>query len=129
MAEKKMTQVEALENAIAVLLEVGSTDEAEDTIAVLRHMVEKRKAPRKPKVNEEAVAFRAELVDILANADEPMTNAEIVDACPRTFDEDGNEVKVKSQRVANNLRVLIKDGKVVRHRSDTPSGKDTFSLA
>lgn len=111
MAEKKMTQVEALEIAVAVLPE----GEAKD---VLTAMVEKRKAPRKPRTNKEAEAFRATLVEFLQNAEGPLTNAELAEA-----------LEVKPQKVANNLRVLVKAGTVTRIESEKKSDKATFVLA
>ena len=111
MAEKNMTQVQALEIAVAEM-------ENEEARAVLAGMIEKRKAPRKPRVNKEAEAFRAQLVELLEGADAPMTNAEMAEA-----------MGVKPQKIANNIRVLEKVGTVVRHRGEKASDKDTFALA
>ena len=110
MAEKKMTQVQALE----IALEKVDGEAAE----VIANMIEKRKAPRKPRVNKEAEAFRAELVAVLDGADGPMTNAELA-----------AEMAVKPQKIANNIRVLEKAGTVIRHRGEKASDKDTFTLA
>lgn len=112
MAEKKMTQMQALEIAVA---EIGN-DEARE---ILAGMIEKRKnVSRKPRINKEAEAFRAELVEYLGVCEVAPTNAELAE-----------HFGVKSQKVANNLRVLEKNGKVVRIRSEKPSEKDTFALA
>ena len=110
MAEKKMTQVEALEIALEKV-----EGEAYEVIA---NMIAKRKAPRKPRVNAEAEAFRAELMEFLGEADAPLTNKEIAE-----------HFEVKPQKVANNIRVLEKAGKVVRHRGEKASDKDTFAIA
>ena len=110
MAEKKMTQVEALEIALTLV-----DGEAHDVIA---NMIEKRKAPRKPRVNKEAEAFRAALVEFLEDAEGPQTNAEIA-----------AHFEVKPQKVANNIRVLEKNGIVTRIRGEKASDKDTFVLA
>ena len=111
MAEKNMTQVKALEIAVAEM----ANDEAR---AILEGMIAKRKAPRKPRVNKEAEAFRAELVEVMAKFDEPVTNATLA-----------AEMNVKPQKIANNIRVLEKAGTVLRHRGEKASDKDTFTLA
>ena len=68
MAENKtMTQVEALEQAVDAL---GNFPEMADVVAVLCHMIEKRKnRTSKPRVNKEAVAFRDELIDVMEDLD------------------------------------------------------------
>lgn len=112
MAEKKMTQVQALEIAVAEM----ANDEAREIIA---GMIEKRKnVSRKPRINKEAEAFRAGLVEFLGAADAPLTNKELAD-----------HFGVKPQKVSNNIAVLEKAGAVKRIRSEKPSGKDTFVLA
>ena len=111
MAEKKMTQVEALEIAVASLGECEARD-------VLANMLEKRKAPRKPRVNKEAEAFREQLGEVLGNAETPMTNAELA-----------AELNVKPQKIANNIRILEKAGVVERIRGEKASDKDQFKLA
>ena len=110
MAEKNMTQVQALEIAVAEML----NDEAR---GILEGMIEKRKAPRKPRVNKEAEAFRAALVTFMSEADGPLTNAEIA-----------AHFEVKPQKVANNIRVLENGGIVERIRGEKASDKDTFVL-
>ena len=112
MAEKKMTQVKALEIAVAEM----ANDEARE---ILAGMIEKRKnVKRKPRINKEAEAFRAELLGFLETAEGPVTNKVLAEA----FD-------VKPQKVSNNIAVLEKAGAVKRIRSEKPSGKDTFVLA
>ena len=122
---KQMTQVAALETAIEVLKEFGVTDEHMDAITVIQHILDKRRAPRSRKPKAETVAFREELIAVLSEAEEPITNAELTAAMRERLDDP----EVKPQKIANNIRVLEKDGMVVRHRSEKPSGKDTFSLA
>ena len=113
MAEKKMTQVEALEIAAQAMENIDM-----EIADILADMADKRRAPRKPRVNKEAEAFRAELVEVLESAEAPMTNAELAVA-----------MNVKPQKIANNIRVLEKAGVVVRHRGEKASDKDTFALA
>lgn len=122
---KQMTQVAALETALEVLKEFGATDEHMDAIAVIQHILDKRRAPRSRKPKAETVAFREELVATLNEMDELVTNAELTAAMRERL---GDET-LKPQKIANNIRVLEKDGTVIRHRSEKPSGKDTFSLA
>ena len=111
MADKNMTQVQALEIAVAEM-------ENAEAREILVGMIEKRKAPRKPRVNKEAEEFRAGLMTFLAEAEGPLTNAEIAAA-----------FEVKPQKIANNIRVLEKNGLVIRHRGEKASDKDTFTLA
>lgn len=113
MAEKNMTQAEALEIAAVTMENIDA-----EVAAILEDMAEKKRAPRKPRVNPEAEAFRAKLMEVLRDAEVPMTNAELT----AIFGE-------KPQKIANNIRVLEKNGAVVRIRADKPSGKDTFKVA
>ena len=110
MAEKNMTQVQALEIAVAEMTN-------EEARGILEGMIEKRKAPRKPRINKEAEEFRAALVTFLSEADGPLTNAEIA-----------AHFEVKPQKVANNIRVLENKGVVERIRGEKASDKDTFVL-
>lgn len=119
MAEKNMTQVEALEIAATAMENIDV-----EVADILFDMAEKRRAPRKPRVNPEAEAFRAELVKVLENAEGPLTNAELAAALA---EELGREIK--PQKVANNIRVLEKAEKVLRVRGQKASDKDTFVLA
>lgn len=114
MAENKnMTQIEALEIAAAVMEQIDV-----EVADILFDMAEKRRAPRKPRVNPEAEAFRGKLLGVLEQAEGPMTNAEITAI-----------LEVKPQKVANNMRVLEKTGEVIRIRGEKASDKDTFALA
>lgn len=118
MAEKKMTQVTALEIAAEVLAEFDGAEENEAR-AIIKGMIEKRRnRVTKPRVNKEAEAFRAELVKFLESVDAPCTNAEIA-----------AHFEVKPQKIANNVRVLEKAGTVERIRGEKPSDKDRFALA
>ena len=118
MTEKKMTQVQALEIAVEVMKEFAALDEQIEAREVLEGMVAKRKAPRKPRVNKEAEAFRAALVTFLSEADGPQTNAEIA-----------AHFEVKPQKVANNIRVMENAGIVTRIGGEKASDKVTFVLA
>ena len=118
MAEKKMTQVEALEVAIKLMEKFAALDEQVEACEVLRHMVEKRKAPRKPRTNADAIKFREDIVRVLGEHDGPMTNAEIAEA-----------LEVNSQKVSNNIRFLVEDQVVVRTEGEKKSDKAVFSLA
>lgn len=113
MAEKKMTQVEALEIAAVAMQEIDV-----EVADILMDMADKRRAPRKPRVNLEAEAFREELVNCMLAQDGPMTNAALA-----------NIMGVKPQKIANNMRVLEKEGRAVRIRGEKASDKDRFALA
>lgn len=118
MAEKTMTQVKALEVAVALMEEFAATDEQVEARSVIEGMIAKRRAPRKPRVNKETEAFRAELVEVMREMDAPVTNAELAE-----------RMGVKPQKIANNIRVLEKNEVVLRHRGEKASDKDTFTLA
>lgn len=123
MAEKKMTQMQALETIVEVLsTEIaanGYDGDVVEAVEIVKGMVEKRKnVTRKPRVNKEAEAFREKLLEILEKAEGPMTNAELA-----AF------LEVKPQKVANNIHVLEKADKVIRIRGEKASDKDTFVIA
>ena len=70
MAEKKMTQVQALEIAIAEI-------ENEEARGILAGMLEKKRAPRKPRVNKAAIEFAEKVAAFMEGFENPLTNAEI----------------------------------------------------
>ena len=111
MAENKMTQVEALEIAAVAMQEIDA-----EVADILMDMAEKRRE-RKPRPNPEAEAFREELVNCMLAHDGPMTNAALASI-----------MGVKPQKIANNIRVLEKAGRVARVRGEKPSERDTFVL-
>ena len=119
MAEKKMTQVEALEIAAQAMEDIDV-----EVADILMDMADKRRAPRKPRVNKDAEAFRAELITVLRVAEGPVTNAELTVAMREHLEDED----IKPQKVANIIRVLEKDGVVTRVRGEKPSDKDTFIL-
>ena len=121
MAEKKMTQVQALEIAVA---EIGN-DEARE---ILAGMLEKKRAPRKPRVNKAAIEFAERVAEFLAGADEPMTNGEIATNLSNGA-EKGEEGYVSFQKVAAAIRRLEDEGRVVRHPGEKAKDKAKFSVA
>ena len=138
MADKKMTQVKALEIAAQMLRVHGLAPEEIDAKIVLEEMIEKRKQPKPRKTDKLTEKFRAALLDTLKNAEAPMTNKDLQEALQTLVDagelilpeKDGEPVtKVSPQKVANNLRVFEKDGSVIRTRGEKASDKDTFSVA
>ena len=138
--EQKMTQMDALKTLVASVNGLEDRTEAEvQAIDIVSKMIETREnRKRAPQKNPAAEAFRAVLVNVLSGA-EPMTNAEITAAIQELKDsgedidlgtKDGAVItKVSPQKVANNIRVLEKDGVVVRVRGEKASDKDTFALA
>lgn len=121
MAEKMMTQVQALEIAVAEI-------ENEEACAVLANMLEKKRAPRKPRVNKAAVEFAETVAEFLANADGPMTNGEIATALSNGA-EKGEDGYVSFQKVAAAIRRLESEGRVERIKGEKAKDKDTFALA
>ena len=121
MAEKKMTQVEALEIAAAAL----EDGEAKD---ILAGMIEKRKAPRKPRVNQAAIDFAETVVEFLGNAEGPVTNADISVALSNGAQK-GEDGYVSFQKVGAALKRLVTDGRVTRIEGEKAKDKATFVLA
>lgn len=121
MAEKKMTQVEALEIAAAAL----EDGEAKD---ILAGMIAKRKAPRKPRENKEAIAFAETVAEFLGNAEGPVTNADISAALSNGAQK-GEEGYVSFQKVGAALKRLVADGRVTRIEGEKAKDKATFVLA
>ena len=111
MAEKKMTQVEALEIAVAAV-------ENEEARKVLAHMVETKRKPRAKRENKEAAAFREEILVAMAELDGPRKAGEIAEI-----------MNVKPQKVANNLRVLVANGKVEKIEGEKAKDAATYVLA
>lgn len=112
MAEKfEVTQKEALEAAIAVV-------EDEDVKAVLQHMLNLKNKPRVKRENKEAAAFREELIKTLRGIDGPRKAGEIAEI-----------MNDKPQRVANNLRVLVKEGKVQKFPGEKAKDAATYQIA
>lgn len=116
-----MTQVEALEIAVAAL----EDGEAKD---VLAGMIEKRKAPRKPRVNQAAIDFAERVAEFLGTAEGPLTNGEIATALSNGA-EKGEDGYVSFQKVAAAIRRLEKDERVVRIEGEKAKDKATFVLA
>lgn len=111
MAEKKMTQVEALEIAVAAV-------ENEEAKGILIHMIETKRKPRAKRENKEAIAFRAEVLEAMAGLEGPQKAGEIAAA-----------MGVSPQKVANNLRVLVEAGKVEKIEGEKAKEAATYVLA
>ena len=120
MAEKKMTQVQALEIAIAEM----ANEEARE---VLEGMVEKRKAPRKPRVNKAALEFAEYVYTCLDEAEGALTNGEIA-AVLSNGAQKGEEGYVSFQKVAAAIRRLEGDGRIVRIKGEKAKDKDRFEV-
>ena len=116
MAEKKMTQVQALEIAIAEI-------ENEEARGILAGMLEKKRAPRKPRVNKAAIEFA-----FMEGFENPLTNAEIAAGLSNGA-EKGEEGYVSFQKVAAAIRRLEGEGRVERIKGEKAKDKDTFVLA
>ena len=121
MAEKKMTQVEALEIAVAGMPE----GEAKD---VLVGMIEKRRAPRKPRVNQAAIDFAETVAAYLEGVENPLTNGEIAAGLSEGA-EKGEDGYVSFQKVAAAIRRLEGEGRIVRTKGEKAKDKDTFTVA
>ena len=112
MAEKNMTQVEALE----IALEKVEGEAAE----IIAHMIEMKRKPRAKRPNKEAAAFRETLVEAMQGAEGPLKAGEIAEL----MGED-----IKPQKVANNLRVLVNEGRVTKIAGEKAKDAATYVLA
>ena len=127
MAEKKMTQVQALEIAVA---EVANEEARE----VLKSMVEKRKAPRKPRVNKAAIEFAETVFNCLDGAEGPITNGEIAAALNAAagleLGEDGTKPEgwVSIQKVAAAIRRLKSENRVEEFPGEKAKDKKTYAV-
>jgi hypothetical protein len=126
MAEKKMTQVKALEIAAEFMADAG--DEYAEVVEVIEGMVAKRRAPRKPRENKAAIAFAEEVYKFLAGAEGELTNGEIAAGMSNgaAKDEEGD---VSFQKVAAAIRRLEAEDRVVRIKGEKAKDKDTFMVA
>jgi hypothetical protein len=131
MAEKKMTQVTALETAIELMNEFATLDEQVEAREILQGMVETRRkanANRKPRQNKEAEEFAAAVATFLSEQTEPLTNGEIAVALSDGAAK-GENGYVSFQKVAAAIRKLEEQGAVVRHKGEKAKDKDTFTVA
>lgn len=79
--------------------------------------IEKNAArPRKPKVNQEVIDFRAAVYDALTGRTEPATNKELA-----------AEFGVSAQKMSAALRFLVKEGRIERHEGEHKSDPATFT--
>lgn len=128
MAEKTMTQVKALEFAVDRMREIeGDWAELDEAIAVIEGMVAKRKAPRKPRVNKEAIAFAERVWECLNGAEEQaaLTNGEVAAALSNGA-EKGEEGYVSFQKVAAAMRRLKEEGRVEEIPGEKAKDKKTY---
>ena len=122
MAEKKMTQVEALEIAVA-----GMADgEARDILAGMIETRKRANANRKPRVNKAALEFAERVAEVLD--DEPKTNGEIA-AILSDGAEKGEDGYVSFQKVAAAIRKLKADGRVNEIAGEKAKDKKTYTRA
>ena len=121
MAEKTMTQVQALEIAVEEM-------ENEEARAIIEGMIAKRKAPRKPRVNQAAIDFAETVYVCLEGAEAPLTNGEIAAALSKGA-EKGEEGYVSFQKVAAAIRRLKNEGRVEEFPGEKAKDKKTYAVA
>lgn len=112
MAENKMTHKEMyalIANELAHIPEI--VEFCESRVAQLEK-------PRKPRVNEEAMAFAEKVAEFIAGAGAPMANKELAEA-----------MGVSSQKMAAALKRLEEAERIVRIKGEKKTDKDTFVLA
>ena len=123
MAEKKITQVEALEIAAVEMEKVDA-----EIAAILMDMVEKRRAPRKPRENKAAIEFAETVYNCLDGAEAPLTNGEIA-AVLGNGAQKGEDGYVSFQKVAAAIRRLEGENRVTRIKGEKAKDKDMFEVA
>ena len=112
MAEKMMTQKQALSIAIETLSGMGMTEPVE----VLQHMLNQKSKVREHKVKPETEMFREQVLDLIKGAEEPMTNKMVAEA-----------LGVSSQKASAALRFLVENKYVQRIEGEKKSDPATFS--
>lgn len=120
MTEKAMTQVQALEIAAA---EVTN----EEARAVIEKMIEKRKAPRKPRVNKAAVEFAERVYEYLTTVEDPQTNGDVAAVLSNGAKKD-EEGYVSFQKVAAAMRRLIAEERVECIPGEKAKDKKTYKV-
>lgn len=120
MTEKAMTQVQALEIAAAEI-------ENEEARAVIEKMIEKRKAPRKPRVNKAAVEFAERVYEYLEGAEDPQTNGDVAVALSNGAAK-GEEGYVSFQKVAAAMRRLKAEERIEEIPGEKAKDKKTYRV-
>jgi len=128
MAEKKMTQVEALEIAAGALegMELAEDVEAREVILGMIETRRKANANRKPRVNKAALEFAETVYGVLG--EEPKTNGEIA-AILSDGAEKGEDGYVSFQKVAAAIRKLKAADRVVEIAGEKAKDKKTYVRA
>lgn len=114
MAEKMMTQKQALAMAIEQMERVGEMECA----TVLGKMLEQKSKVREHKVKPEVEEFRAAVVAFLTEAEGPVTNKMVAEG-----------MGVSAQKASAALRYLVGAGAVIRVEGEKKSDPATFVLA
>lgn len=114
MAEKMMTQKQALVIAIEVLEGTGQVEAME----VLVKMLEQKSKPRERKVKPEVEAFRAEVLEVLKGAEGPMTGKEVA-----------GTLEVSVQKASAALRFLVEAGAAVKLEGEKKSDPAMYAIA
>ena len=112
MAEKMMTQKQALSIAIETLSGMGMTEPVE----VLQKMLDQKSKVREHKVKPETEMFREQVLELIKGADELMTNKMVAEA-----------LGVSSQKASAALRFLVGAGLIQRTEGEKKSDPATFS--
>ena len=114
MANKDMTQKQALAIAIEALEGTGQ-DEA---MGVLVKMLEQKSKPRERKANPEVEAFRMQVLEVLKGAEGPMTGKEIA-----------GTLEVSVQKASAALRFLVEAGAAVKLEGEKKSDPAMYAIA
>ena len=114
MAEKMMTQKQALAIAIEALEGTGQ-DEA---VKVLAKMLEQKSKPRERKVKPEVEAFRVEVLEVLKGAEGPMTGKEVAGV-----------LEVSVQKASAALRFLVEGEMAMKVEGEKKSDPAMYAIA
>lgn len=114
MADKGMTQKQALAIAIEALEGTGQNEAA----GVLIKMLEQKTKPRERKVKPEVEEFRANVLEALRGAEGPMTGKMVAGA-----------LEVSVQKASAALRFLVESGAAVKLEGEKKSDPAMYAVA
>ena len=119
MAQNKITKAQMFA-MIKAVPEVAENAEMVDFIDHELELLAKKSANKKPtKVQEQNIALKSKIVDVLATFDKGATASEVLSA-------DDTFAGLSNQKISSLLNALVKDGDVVK---STDKNKSIFSVA
>lgn len=111
MAEAKVTQKDMFARIAEMAKDVDQevVEFAQNKIAQLEARAAKAKENRKPRFNAESNAFAVQVMELLQNSDEPMTNKQIAEA----LEVSPQKAAAAVRKIAAGSVAHVEDGEVV----------------